>query len=543
LVLHMDKGKLERATERYWISSKNNDYDVYLKEYVCEKKDMLDGNSLMEAELAWAEENGCITIKNSETLVLLVGFSLEPLLQSIWVHKPVKIVLLLNEEGYLGEEWQVFAQHLIKAIRNLKANGFEGSNVQLLGDKSLAELGYPMKGDPASVFNTLVYVLHDERDVVIDITGGKKSMVTGAFMYAAYAGIRISYVDFEEYNPEKRRPYGFSCKIGELTNPYEEFALHEWERVRTLYERYQFRDARLLLMGEDEKSGPGTIIAVMQEYLFNSKNDKINIDLQSAIQLLVKIICCYEDWDAGLYNEALEKALEIKEDIPHFEPPAVVTRLDGNWFITKRASFDKGLTNFYEDTPEFRAYVLDELARIDRLIKYNHDYRSAFLRAGSLSEAVMLSRLVILVEDESKRKDLIRALQVRTPSAESVIENLIKSVGSDVLISSKKSDIRFPNAPEVKIKIKEQMTGWYKISLFDGHGDWRDFIHRRNDLAHKYYSPPRAWAEDALKFVTANIENLWSQPMSMIEPQTKAIPWSKLVDLCGISNYLPPNLR
>jgi hypothetical protein len=538
----MDKVKIKNATKSYWNSSQNKVPEIYLKEYICERKNELDGKSLLEAELDWAKENCCITARCCGTLVLLVGFSLEPLLQSVCVHNPKKIVLLLNEKGYLGEEWQDFARHLTTAIENLKLYCFDGSKVTFLGEDVPARPGYPTKGDPASVFKTLVSVLHNEEDVVIDITGGKKSMVTGAFMYAAYAGSRISYVDFEEYDPKKRRPYGYGCKIGELSNPYEKFALHEWERVRTLYKRYKFRDARLLLMGEDEKGGPGTIIAVMQEYLHDSKIDKNNIDLQNAIQLLVKIICCYEDWDAGLYNEALEKARDIEKDIPDFKPPAVVTCLNGNWFITKEGSFDKGLANFYENTPEFQNYVYDELARIGRLIKYNHDYRSAFLRAGSLNEAVMLARLVKLVEDESKRKEMIEALQVKTPNAESVLGNLIKPEGNCVQISSKKSDISFKNAPEVKITIK-QMAEWYKISLFDGHGDWKDFLHRRNDLAHKYYSPPRTWAEDALKFVTANVEDFWSQLMSTMVSQTTAMPWSKLIDICGISGYLPPNLR
>ena len=72
-------------------------------------------------------------------------------------------------------------------------------------------------------------------------------------------GSRISYVDFEEYDENERRPYGFGCKIGELTNPYKEFALHEWERVRVLYERYQFRDAQMLLIGEMERANPAQL--------------------------------------------------------------------------------------------------------------------------------------------------------------------------------------------------------------------------------------------------------------------------------------------
>jgi hypothetical protein len=122
--------------------------------------------------------------------------------------------------------------------------------------------GYPVADSPEAVFQTLVDVLHDETDVVIDVTGGKKSMVSGAYLYAAYAGARISYVDFEEYDPKYRRPYGYSCKIGELANPYQEFALREWERVRNLYERYQFREAREIVNSNysvSDDSRPATV--------------------------------------------------------------------------------------------------------------------------------------------------------------------------------------------------------------------------------------------------------------------------------------------
>ena len=93
------------------------------------------------------------------------------------------------------------------------------------------------------------------------------------------------------------------------------------------------------------------------------------------------------------------------------------------------------------------------------------------------------------------------------------------------------------------ISIKRQTNWWKKLSLFDGLGNWEQFIHLRNDLAHKYYTPPRSWAEDALKFVITNVEDLWCKQMSTMSSQTTAMPWSKLIDLCGIGDCLPPNLR
>ncbi len=67
------------------------------------------------------------------------------------------------------------------------------------------------------------------------------------------------------------------------------------------------------------------------------------------------------------------------------------------------------------------------------------------------------------------------------------------------------------------------------------------FIGRRNDLAHKYYSPPREWAEDALDFVRANVEDSWGTAVGEAI-DTQALSWSGLCELAGLSEYLPPNL-
>lgn len=45
-----------------------------------------------------------------------------------------------------------------------------------------------------------------EKEVVMDITGGKNTMVAGAFLAAAALRIPTYYLDFKEYNPYLRRP-------------------------------------------------------------------------------------------------------------------------------------------------------------------------------------------------------------------------------------------------------------------------------------------------------------------------------------------------
>jgi len=427
--------------------------------------------------------------------------------------------LLLNEEGYLKDEWQIFAQHLIKAINYLRVNAFDGSKVHFLGEEVPTRPGYPTKGDPASVFNILVNVLHNEEDAVIDITGGKKSMVTGAFMYAAYAGAKISYVDFEEYDPKKRRPFGFGCKIGELTNPYKEFALHEWERVRTLYKRYQFRDAHDLLLG--------SILYTMANIL---------PETVKPIQDLGAFLDYYEKWDYGDFRGAKL----ISNSMRAFNQPSAVKELGDIWYEFSDRDFLNKPKGFYGNLSAMNVYVYDELERICRLVEYKQDYRSAFLRAGGVSEIIMLARVIQLVRNPMERNNLLDALDEYTPNARKVFIAMLDSEKTNINVQK---DIPFRNAPPIIIPKSYPMTAWWKkTTMFSANNGWDILLTKRNELAHKYFSVPREWAEDALKFAQANFEDFKGQPMISKDLQTSALPWFELIQLCGLSGYLPPNL-
>ncbi len=528
--------ELRRISKRYWNIEFKGNLPDQLRWYITKEHKELNNRSLLEAEIECAQHKGNIQVQSCENLVLLVGFSLEPLLQLIYVYQPKTVILILNQNGYAGEPAHIFASHLVEAVDYLYERGTLSSKPIFLGEKGRA--GYPVPDSPEKVFRCLVGILHDKSDVVIDVTGGKKSMVSGAYLYAAYSGARISYVDFDEFDPNHRRPYGYSCKIGELANPYETFALREWELVRTLYNRWQFREARLLLEGGGKELSREPIINSMQKYLPDSI---------PSVRLLAKILYCYELWDAGMYNEAAKAVTEIQEDLPEFTPPTGVTHLGGKWFEPKQGRFEGGLANFYEDTPEFRAYVLDELARIRRLID-NERYRAAFLRAASLNETIMLARLVRLVSNENERRNLLEALQHDTPGARSVFENLTKPIGTRITVGRNKfkCDIGFRGAPEIELEISMSMEWLEDLSLLDSRGreGWDKLINRRNEITHKHYSPPRDWAEDALRFVRANISDFYGDPIDNLMAQHKLpLSWSELCSRTGIDQYLPPNLR
>ncbi|MDH7577696.1 MAG: CRISPR-associated protein [Bacillota bacterium] len=512
---------LKRVTKEYW--SHNSDLDSRLVSYICCRQRRLGNRSLLEAEL----EYGRVTANPCETLVLLVGFSLEPLLQSVCVYKPQKIVLVLNEEGYEGEEWYIFATHIVKAVRHLKNKGLIQKEPLFLGEQESGKVGYPAQDKPAAVFKTLVEVLHDEKDVVIDVTGGKKSMVTGAYMYAAYAGARISYVDFEDYDPSNRRPYGFSCKIGELSNPYQEFALREWEHVRTLYERYQFREARELLLD--------VILGSMKTVIRGT---------EEPIQKLGAFLDYYEKWDRGDFRGAKQAA----QALGAFEQPSAVVELGDQWYEISGSAYANIPGRFYGNHNMLQVYVYDELKRIRRLIEYNQDYRSTFLRAGGVNEIIMLARVVQLVTDPTERNLLLDALDKNTPNAWNVFEALSDPNKTQIGIGYKK-DITFEGFrkktdPEIIMPRPSPMTAWWqKTNMFSANDGWKRFLDIRNELAHKYFSVPQEWAEEALKFVEANFEDFVGQPVDKLPWRATALSWFELCELCGMSRFLPPNFR
>lgn len=498
-----DERTLIKRTEEYWDNLQRNAErrDPVWREYVKE---------LLPSEMACMEAQDKLPKESCQTLVLLVGQSVEPLLQSVWAHRPKEVLLILNRQY----DEETSGDNFASTVRGLLS--------QLPPERRVAEGNIQqkvVKPSPANVFRALVERVRNGEGVVIDITGAKKSMVAGAFLYAAYADVPVSYVDFDDatYSARYSKPYGYASHIRSFENPYTAFALRDWERVRQLYRRHKFRDARRLLVGEDGKDKAKTVLGTMREYLSGS---------EPTIRALADLLRCYELWDAGLYNESAEQA----QKIDGFQPPTVVDRLGGKWFETEQARFKRGVSNFYKDTPEFRAYVYDELARVERLIEFNHDYRSAFLRAGSLNEIVMTVRMVVMSEPDKRERVLAKIDEKGIPWAKWLFEQLVAGK------PFKWHGIEFPLA--------EPMRNWWSQlddNLFNTQEGWRDLIHRRNDLVHQYYSPPREWAEDALSFVQANVEDFWGADANR-DVDTQALPWSELCELADLKEYLPPNL-
>jgi hypothetical protein len=364
--------ELRRVTVEYWNKqqpSSNASSAERIAWYI---------RTLLPEELHHADvTRHALTYPACHTLVLLVGHSPEPLLQTISVFQPRRVVLVLNQR-YGNVPGRTRGTELAGWITEWLA--------PMLPWTPTLEI-HEVADRPDAVFQALCdSVLMDRqagKPVIVDITGAKKSMDAGAFLFAAYADLPISYVDFDDYDESYRRPFGFHCRIGTLTNPYDAFRLREWERVQRMYEGYHFRAASTTL---------AEIVAAKH---------------QPAAKRLLGVMRFYAAWDDGDYTRAGHLLSEIQHELPAFAPPIAVRLLAAVWpsisddlapqaaatqLLRQHARLRTAPGSIFESDELLLAYARDELARIERLVNANEDNRSALLRAAGLDELLLKAR-------------------------------------------------------------------------------------------------------------------------------------------------------
>jgi len=506
----------------------------------------------------------------NKILVLLVGFSIDPLLQSICAYKPKKVYLVLNNrygEGPNGWTGQQFGSYIASFFQILnELNPLIPNNLSI-SDKEFIILD---NDQPAHVFRklreTLLPLLRNGESLVLDITGGKKSMVAGAFLFGAFAGVGISYVDFDEYDPQTRAPRGYTCRIGILPNPYETFRLREWERVRELYNRYMFRNAKNIL---------DKIIPNMDEWF--SKNE---ID---ATQRLSEVMAMYELWDNGDYCGAFTTYQKVKGTLQSsLELPTAVEILGKNdyWpnenrhvdLLTQLARLEYGddaQNSLYVDVNKLLIYAKDELAKVGRLIQHNEDYRSALLRAVGLSEVLLRARLLILIHlkevevaiKDSNSAQLPQYQQWDTMTDRRLQESIQKQIVKEDSVYRLVPALRYNENGSAEEKRKrttlrvqnegQEYEVWLRriseAPLLDKDTKFLSELNKikdlRNKSIHTYLPVPQSIAGESLAVTQTNLEEFekeWATllPGDIPEVNTESARWEKICEVCGIT-FLP----
>lgn len=578
--LQLTETHLKQRTRQYW--EKRPGYDCYVSELL--------GQELQEAGKDPTRLRG--PEKPVHTLALTVGESFEPLLQVVCVLQPQRVVLLLNEfygdtpGSDHGEDLKQFMLKLaqedqLPETRRPKLKACDFDLVNLATDT------------PTQVFRALRKAMQERQAEppeghtnAVDITGAKKSMVVGAFLYAAHSGLPITYVDFDEYDTQWGKPYGYTCRIGEIANPYEAFRLRDWEQVRRLYASYSFRNARALLGKPSETDKPGTgIMAAMSQMIDGSTGGPLFDpgDTQKT-KRLAAILEMYDAWENGDYASADSLKNGFNPPLPSDVVPWCVSELGGVWptvagipdaqcaadaLLQAHLDLKQGASSptdsLFAQPLKLLAYVRDELAKIERLIMNNEDYRSAFLRAAGLEEFLLKSRLSIAW----LKGVLDVTIGSNTPVASNALDDADKTEGFKAIVGHSSADVmretlrrKQPLAlRHPKMNVAPSSTApclneyWKERSLdFDAFvSSWNNpgFTRLRGEAIHTHLYIPRSVAEAALDLVRAAVvefETNWLEhfyPGTLVSVAGKLVEapsWARLCEVCELT-FLPPQLR
>jgi hypothetical protein len=554
------KSQLQELTRRYW--RMEGSLPERLGWYV---------DNLLPGELACADEEGSLTFQPCDVLVFLVGHSIEPLLQTASVFQPARLILLLNRwydlrgmsEPQTGIQW--------------------GEEInRFIGDRLASRLAYAPQVElqevsdrPDAVFQVLCdQVLADRqegRDIIVDITGAKKSIVAGAFLFAAYADIPISYVDFDEYDDLMRRPLGYTCRIGTLANPYDAFRLREWERVRRLYQGYHFHAAAETLAGIMERG--------------EAKSSSLRAEDVAAAEALLALLRVYEAWDDGDYRRASRALPGLQERVPGFVPPMAVSLLGSVWprsedgagaqeaalqLLRLHDALRQGPRSMFRSNELLLAYARDELAKIERLVEGNEDNRSALLRAAGLDELLLKARLIRLWhtgeiglwdQDENYQgscHDLGNA-----SLRDKLYEAMINHHGTDHMRNAlRRADVldrRLGREVPAFVRIDVWRSSYRARPLgrtlclveYTRHAALRGetLTDLRNQAIHMYLYVTDAIAREAVAVARANLaefEKRWAPLAGPLPPMSRTdverLPWDEVCGMCGVG-FLPVALR
>lgn len=551
--------EVKRLTEEHW---NRNDTKWYIQ-------------NLLPPEMECAQQQ----VEECDTLVLLIGFSEDPLLQTIWKYRPQRIVLILNFK-YCDNEGKEQtgkrrADEWVEYIQFMGQQGFCHQSAIPRFDKSNGERRdiaiATEEAKPDWVFRELRdRLLPDQRArkrIVVDITGAKKNMASGAFLFAAYAWADISYVDFEDYHPRKRRPLGYTCRIGTQPNPYRILGLRDWERVQKLYEQFAFGSAaaeveRLL---KEMRSGPSSVAGVGT--YFSDKQCQ-------AVERFETVLSVFDKWDNGDYTSAWQQwttaedngRLSLQRQMQDFPlPPAIAYLGSREWPSSegKTAGEErKPASEFLKEhrklkcgdtTPEdsifnhphlLLVYAFDERDKICRLIRYQNDYRSAFLRSAGLDELLLKARVAILwladqVDDNS-------GVSLRNDKARFDILANSSSAGKY------RDFLRDPNNA-FQITVPGRLTLKRKngvITCMDRYWDLPNcpidhetLVKLRGEAIHTHLSMPSTYADAAYQIANSALNDFVKNWVPLLNKPPVPVhewklPWGDLCRYCGL-DFLP----
>ena len=160
-------------------------------------------------------------------LILTVGSSPEPLILSICTIQPQRVGLLYTQrtKGVLDR----IQEETGLRISELYSREIDGSDI-------------------TEIYKTIMALYEDwnrPANIAVDITGGKKSMVSGATLAGTVLNADIYYIDNTQFHPKLgNKPEPGSEYLNLLDNPYTVFGDIEADKAKSLYEEHDYAGAQ-----------------------------------------------------------------------------------------------------------------------------------------------------------------------------------------------------------------------------------------------------------------------------------------------------------
>lgn len=238
----------------------------FLKQQQKDKADQLYLDKILPLVIKKFQQTYAEQAKQCKYLISLVGMSPEPIILVIQTLQPQEVLFLYTPDS---------SKHLdfIGEYLKLKPSMFQKSCIS--GSKT------------EEVYQEIKKFMENKNpmDCVVDISGGKKSMVGGAAEAAGILGTRVVYVDNSEYNEELRKPLPGKEFLNFLQNPYEVFGELDIQEALTLYQAGSYGEANHILNRLRKK------IAEIQK-----------------IDLLVSLISMHALWEEHQFEKASKQA-------------------------------------------------------------------------------------------------------------------------------------------------------------------------------------------------------------------------------------------
>ena len=227
-----------------------------------------DKNLMKLIEEDFVERNEDMIFEKIEYMIISVGTSYEPIVLSLSLLNPEKVLFLYTEKS------EIILSKII-AYKELSPDKYEKSLVNEV--------------DPLDIYKEIkkIYIKWNRPEkMYIDFTGGTKAMSATAALAGAMIDVQLIYIGSDDYLVDFRKPNPGSENLIYIDNPIAVFGDMEIDKAFELLDKYNFSGAI--------------------EKLETLKENIPEPDTRQQLNFVYLLAKSYEGWDALDFRRAYE---------------------------------------------------------------------------------------------------------------------------------------------------------------------------------------------------------------------------------------------